>query len=338
LHVIKLFKLSFLYVLLPGITEAESILIDFGASDKISPTNGPVVWNNVSHPRQEGMPSAGLMSLDVGGTLLYSHGRASGFTFAATNLNGTAVRVGQADVDLPGIMPVSPTSIRYPTTAAEDSMQTAGSDESVRYRVTIGHLDASLYYHFHFFGSSHKTNASGSWWCITDSNGTVSVSIPAAQVLNNSNSFRTVKWRVPDTNGKITILFDSPLGDAKNYSRWNTLEIETTTNRPPPSRVYTNFLVITADDLHREALGCYGSPVDDISPNIDAFAADGMRFMHAFVNNAICEPSRKVLASGLYGHNSGAMGFMKVNPDVITVLAPIFLRSAGRRTSRFISW
>lgn len=308
---------------------AETMLIDFGSSDKTSPTNGPAVWNNVSHPRQDGMPSAGLMSLDAGGSLLTTNGSSSGYTFSATNLNGTAVRVGQADVDVPGITPASPTGIRYPATAAEDSMQTAGSDETIQYEVTLGNLDASLRYHFHFFGSSRKSNASGSEWDVRDSNGTVSVSISAARLLNNSNSFRSVEWRVPDTNSEITILFDSPPGDSKDFSRWNTLEIVTTTNMPPPPRVYTNFLVITADDLHRESLGCYGSPVADISPNIDAFAAGGLRFTHAFVNNAICVPSRKVLASGLYGHNSGAMGFMKVDPGVVTILDR--LRDEGYR-------
>ncbi|MCF7847642.1 MAG: sulfatase [Kiritimatiellales bacterium] len=316
----RLHRLSIICCLLAGIGKAETILVDFGASDKTSPTNGPVVWNNVSHARQDGMPSAGLMSLDLGGNLLATNGADTGFTFAATNLNGTAVRVGLADVDLLGITPVSPAGIVYPTSAAEDSMQTAGSDETIQYKVTLGNLDAALRYHFHFFASSRKTNVSGSEWDVADSNGSISVSISAAQVLNNSNSFRSVEWRVPDASREINIVFDSPPGDANLYSRWNTLEIVTTTNMPPPPQVYTNFLVITADDLHKEALGCYGSPVVDISPNVDAFAAGGLRFTHAFVNNAICEPSRKVLASGLYGHNSGAMGFMKVNPDVITVL------------------
>jgi N-sulfoglucosamine sulfohydrolase len=306
--------------------QAGTILIDFGADDATSPTNGVQVWNNVSHLRQDGSPSAGLMSLDAGGTLLFTNGSDSGFTFAATNLDGTAVKVGQPDVDTPGITPVSPTGILYPASAAADNMQTAGSDETTRYWVTLGNLDAALRYHFHFFASSAKVNCSGSAWAVTDSNGTTTVSISAFGVLNNSNSFQTVEWRVPDANREINILFDSPPGEANLYSRWNTLEMVTTTNtppeppEPPEPTIWTNILVITADDLHREALGCYGSPVPEISPNVDTFAANGLRFTHAHVNNPICEPSRKVLASGLYGHNSGAMGFMKVNPEVITIL------------------
>jgi len=80
-----------------------------------------------------------------------------------------------------------------------------------------------------------------------------------------------------------------------------------------------NVLLFTADDLHRDSLGCYGSPVEGITPNLDRFAREGMRFDNAHVNTAICEPSRKILASGLYGFNSGSMGFMKVREDVPTI-------------------
>lgn len=73
-----------------------------------------------------------------------------------------------------------------------------------------------------------------------------------------------------------------------------------------------NVLLFTADDLDRNSLGCYGSKVEDITPNLDKFAAEGLKVNHAYVNAAICAPSRAILATGLYGHNSGAMGFMKM--------------------------
>ncbi|MBK8516111.1 MAG: sulfatase [Saprospiraceae bacterium] len=38
-----------------------------------------------------------------------------------------------------------------------------------------------------------------------------------------------------------------------------------------------------------------------------------MIFNHAYVNNSICSPSRAIIATGLYGHNSGVMGFMKMS-------------------------
>lgn len=76
-----------------------------------------------------------------------------------------------------------------------------------------------------------------------------------------------------------------------------------------------NILLFTADDLDKNSLGCYGSGVPGITPNIDRFASEGVRFNHAFVNASICAPSRAIIATGLYGHNSGAMGFMKIADD-----------------------
>lgn len=73
-----------------------------------------------------------------------------------------------------------------------------------------------------------------------------------------------------------------------------------------------NVLLFTADDLDRNSLGCYGSKVPGISPNLDRFASEGIRFANAYVNAAICAPSRGIIATGLYGHNSGVMGFMKM--------------------------
>lgn len=87
-----------------------------------------------------------------------------------------------------------------------------------------------------------------------------------------------------------------------------------------------NILLFTADDLDKHSLGCYGSKVEDISPNIDQLAAEGMMFNHAYVNNSICSPSRGILASGLYGHNSGIMGFMKMSSECKTPLLMEVLR------------
>lgn len=98
-------------------------------------------------------------------------------------------------------------------------------------------------------------------------------------------------------------------------------------------RAYTqkpiNILLFTADDLDKNSLGCYGGTVEDISPNIDKFASEGLRFTHAYVNNSICAPSRGILATGLYGHNSGIMGFMKMSPECKTPMIMELLRDHG---------
>ncbi len=45
--------------------------------------------------------------------------------------------------------------------------------------------------------------------------------------------------------------------------------------------VRPNIVLIVADDHGRDALGCYGNPVIK-TPHLDALAADGTRFTHAF--------------------------------------------------------
>lgn len=96
------------------------------------------------------------------------------------------------------------------------------------------------------------------------------------------------------------------------------------------SRKTPNVLLFTADDLHRDSLGCFGGKVPGLTPNLDAFASEGMRFENAHVTVAICQPSRGVLASGRYGHNSGVMGFMHTDRDIPTVMQT--LRDAGYLT------
>jgi N-sulfoglucosamine sulfohydrolase len=87
----------------------------------------------------------------------------------------------------------------------------------------------------------------------------------------------------------------------------------------PPKRL--NILLFTADDLHHESVGAFGGRPADLTPHLDRFATQGMRFDRAHVNAAICAPSRAAIATGLYSHRSGAMGFMKARegtPDIVT--------------------
>ncbi|WP_296635699.1 sulfatase [Polaribacter sp.] len=81
-----------------------------------------------------------------------------------------------------------------------------------------------------------------------------------------------------------------------------------------------NILLITADDLNCNTVGVYGSKVDNITPNIDKLASQGLRFTKAHVNVAVCAPSRGVIATGLYAHNSGLVGFSDTKKDIPTIV------------------
>ena len=77
-----------------------------------------------------------------------------------------------------------------------------------------------------------------------------------------------------------------------------------TTGKPRP-----NIIFILADDLGREALGCYGGvnfkgvgPVR--TPNLDAMAKNGMLFNRCF-STPVCSPARSELLTGKYNFRTG---------------------------------
>ncbi len=80
-----------------------------------------------------------------------------------------------------------------------------------------------------------------------------------------------------------------------------------------------NVMFITLDDMNRDSVGVYGSKVKGTTPNIDKLAGEGLRFEHGHVSIAICMPTRAVWMTGRYPHNSGALGFTKINPGVPTL-------------------
>ncbi len=89
-------------------------------------------------------------------------------------------------------------------------------------------------------------------------------------------------------------------------------------------------LLITVDDMNWDSVGVYGAAIPDLTPNIDALAAEGLRFEHAHVTIAICQPTRAVWMTARYPHRSGALGFEEIRSDVPTLIEA--LRDAGYYT------
>ena len=92
-----------------------------------------------------------------------------------------------------------------------------------------------------------------------------------------------------------------------------------------------NILLITVDDLNCDSVGVYGCSTPEITPNLDRLASQGMRFEHAHVTIAVCQPCRGVLMTGRYPHRSGGEGFYHLTKDNVPTLQAIF-QGAGYRT------
>lgn len=86
----------------------------------------------------------------------------------------------------------------------------------------------------------------------------------------------------------------------------------------PPRR---NVLLIISDDLTC-ALGCYGRPFVK-SPNIDALAAKGVRFEHAYCQYPLCNPSRCSFMTGRRPDTTrvfdNGVNFRQNLPDIDTI-------------------
>lgn len=99
-------------------------------------------------------------------------------------------------------------------------------------------------------------------------------------------------------------------------------------------------VVILVDDMGFSDIGCYGSEIP--TPNLDALAANGLRFTQ-FYDAGRCCPTRAALLTGLYSHQAGvghmvedqgAPGYRgRLMPNAVTfaqVLAGYFTAMAGK--------
>jgi arylsulfatase A-like enzyme len=112
-----------------------------------------------------------------------------------------------------------------------------------------------------------------------------------------------------------------------------------------------NIIVILADDLGWNQLGCYGGPYQ--TPNIDGLAMQGMRFTDAYASAPVCSPTRAALMTGKYPARLHLTDFIKGSlcPDSLLrqpdwqkyllldeiTLGDIF-REYGYRTAIFGKW
>lgn len=104
-----------------------------------------------------------------------------------------------------------------------------------------------------------------------------------------------------------------------------------------------NIIFILADDLGYGEVGCYGQKIIR-TPNLDAMAAEGMRFTRFYSGATVCAPSRSVLMTGLHhGHTRVRGNAGKKNPkaqalrDEDVTVAEV-LKTAGYSTALIGKW
>ena len=113
-----------------------------------------------------------------------------------------------------------------------------------------------------------------------------------------------------------------------------------------------NLIFILADDLGYADLGCTGARdahnnACDVSPRLDAMAAQGLRFTRGYANSAVCSPTRFALATGRWqyrlrgaaeepiasAHGDKVLGLPPGHPTVASLL-----RDAGYATALVGKW
>jgi len=97
-----------------------------------------------------------------------------------------------------------------------------------------------------------------------------------------------------------------------------------------------NILFIFADQMHRYALGCMGTP-EIQTPNLDRLARQGTLFHNAYTNCPICTAFRINLLTGLHSGTTQTIGNNFPIPESCRTL-PDALNDGGYRTSYVGKW
>lgn len=114
-----------------------------------------------------------------------------------------------------------------------------------------------------------------------------------------------------------------------------SLGAEPASHRPP------NFVIVLADDLGYGDLRCFGNR-SVFSPNLDRFAAEGMKLTNCYAAAANCSPSRTGLMTGRTPYRVGIhnwipmMSPMHVRRSEITIAT--LLRKSGYTTCHVGKW
>ncbi|WP_168433490.1 sulfatase-like hydrolase/transferase [Pontiella sulfatireligans] len=112
----------------------------------------------------------------------------------------------------------------------------------------------------------------------------VDISISGGDIYRSTDAFNCTNIGVFNPAASVAIPAESI----------TTLDLSAT---PPSAPANPNILMICVDDLRPETRG-YGA-AQMITPNMDQLASDGYQFNRAYVQQAVCSPSRTSLMTGM---------------------------------------
>ena len=143
------------------------------------------------------------------------------------------------------------------------------------------------------------------------------------------------RWRADlssITGEEVEIVFRIAGGDAlRRVAEWLAPRVY---GDPGDRDTNTNVVLIVADTLRADYLGSYGGPAR--TPNLDAFAASGIRFQNAYSNAPMTVPSHSSMFTSLLPTEHGVLNNGYVLGDLHVTL-PELLRASYRHTAAFIS-
>src|SRR5262245_27680749 len=102
-----------------------------------------------------------------------------------------------------------------------------------------------------------------------------------------------------------------------------------------------NVILFLADDLGYGDLACYGHERIQ-TPNLDAFAKQGVRLTQCYSASAVCSPSRSALLTGRTPHRNGVYTWIAAGSEVhlrtSEIALPKLLKEAGYATCHSGKW
>jgi arylsulfatase A-like enzyme len=97
-----------------------------------------------------------------------------------------------------------------------------------------------------------------------------------------------------------------------------------------------NIILIIADDISWNDIGCYGNTAIR-TPHLNKMAKNGMRFNNVFVTSSSCSPSRTSILTGRYPHSTGAAELHTPLPAHMAFF-PELLKKSGYYTAHAGKW